>query len=69
MKYKVDYKIVECMQKKNSCYKKAQKCTKKGIIRHNTGAGNKYLKRYVEDPERLGVNKYGNHWNQRQTGK
>ena len=52
MKYKVDYKILECMQKKNSCYKKAQKCTKKGIIRHTTGAGNKYSKRYVEDQER-----------------
>ena len=68
MAYKVDYKIVECMQKKNSCYKRGITHKKVGIIRHNTGAGNPYLKRYVDDPERLGKNTYGNHWNQTQTG-
>ena len=68
MAYKVDYKIVECMQKKNSCYKQGITHKKVGIIRHNTGAGNPYLKRYVDDPERLGKNTYGNHWNQTQTG-
>ena len=68
MAYKVDYKIVECMQKKNSCYKQGITHKKVGIIRHNTGAGNPYLKRYVDDPERLGKNVYGNHWNQTQTG-
>ena len=69
MAYKVDYKIVECMQKKNSCYKQGITHKKVGIIRHNTGAGNPYLKRYVDDPENLGKNAYGNHWNQTQTGK
>ena len=68
MAYKVDYKIVECMQKKNSCYRQGITHKKVGIIRHNTGAGNPYLKRYVDDPERLGKNTYGNHWNQTQTG-
>ena len=68
MAYKVDYKIVECMQKKNSCYRQGITHKKVGIIRHNTGAGNPYLKRYVDDPERLGKNAYGNHWNQTQTG-
>lgn len=69
MGYKIDYKIVECMQPKNDCYKRGLKTTKKGIVRHNTGAGNPYLKRYIDDPERLGKNAYGNHWNQSGTGK
>ena len=69
MAYKVDYKIVECMQPKNDCYKRGLKTTKKGIVRHNTGAGNPNLKRYIDDPERLGKNAYGNHWNQSGTGK
>lgn len=68
MSYKVDLNIVECYQKKNLCYINAYKNTCEGIIRHNTGAGNKYLKRYVDDPDNLGKNKYGNHWNQKQTG-
>ena len=69
MGYKIDYKIVECMQPKNDCYKRGLKTTKKGIVRHNTGAGNPNLKRYIDDPERLGKNAYGNHWNQSGTGK
>ena len=69
MAYKIDYKIVECMQPKNDCYKRGLKTTKKGIVRHNTGAGNPNLKRYIDDPERLGKNAYGNHWNQSGTGK
>ena len=68
MVYKIDYTIVECYQKKNLCYVNAEKCKKVGIVRHNTGAGNKYLKRYVVDVANLGANQYGNHWNQKQTG-
>ena len=69
MAYKVDYKIVECMQPKNDCYKKGRKHSKSGIVRHNTSAGNPNLKRYIDDPERLGKNVNGNHWNQSGTGK
>lgn len=49
----------------NECYKAGRKITPKGIMWHSTGANNPYLKRYVgPDDGLLGVNKYGNHWNQ-----
>lgn len=35
----------------------------KGIVVHSTGANNPYLKRYVDSPQEVGVNRYGNHWN------
>lgn len=35
-----------------------------GVFVHSTGANNKYLKRYVDAPDRLGKNEYNNHWNQ-----
>lgn len=39
--------------------------TPKGIMVHSTGANNPNLKRYVgPDDGLLGVNQYGNHWNQ-----
>ena len=34
-----------------------------GIVVHSTGANNPHLCRYVDCPEWLGVNRYGNHWN------
>lgn len=34
-----------------------------GIVVHSTGAPNPWLRRYVDSPELLGVNQYGNHWN------
>ena len=34
-----------------------------GIVVHSTGANNPYLKRYVDAPDEVGVNQYGNHWN------
>ena len=50
---------------KNACYKAGQKHTVRGIMVHSTGANNPWLKRYVgPDDGRLGVNAYGNHWNQ-----
>jgi len=49
---------------KNNCYKLARKATQKGILVHDTGAGNKKLARYIDNVELFGVNKYGNHWNQ-----
>ena len=50
---------------KNECYLRGVKITPKGIMWHSTGANNPNLKRYVgPDDGRLGVNNYGNHWNQ-----
>ena len=51
----------------NECYIKnsGTKWTPKGIMVHSTAANNPYLKRYVQpDDGLLGVNKYGNSWNQ-----
>lgn len=49
---------------KNECYIAGKKITVKGIMLHSTGANNSKLSRYVgPDDGKLGVNKYGNHWN------
>lgn len=37
--------------------------TPAGIVVHSTGANNPYLKRYIDAPDEVGVNAYGNHWN------
>lgn len=50
-------------QTKNRCYIKGQTADQVGILVHSTGAVNKNVKRYVDAPELLGVNQYGNHWN------
>ena len=55
--------IITAYAVKNDCYKTAQKCIPKGIVVHSTGANNPYLKRYVDAPNEVGVNVYGNHWN------
>lgn len=55
--------IIKAHAVKNLCYIAAQKMVPKGIVVHSTGANNPNLKRYVDCPEKLGVNKYGNHWN------
>lgn len=55
--------IITAYATKNDCYKKAQKMTPAGIVVHSTGANNPYLKRYVDAPDEVGVNAYGNHWN------
>lgn len=55
--------IITAYAVKNDCYKKAQKMTPAGIVVHSTGANNPYLKRYVDAPDEVGVNQYGNHWN------
>lgn len=49
----------------NECYKFGVDRPIKGIMVHSTGANNPWLSRYVgPDDGLLGVNKYGNHWNQ-----
>lgn len=56
--------IIKAYAVKNLCYITAKKMTPKGIVVHSTGANNPYLKRYVDAPQEVGTNKYGNHWNQ-----
>lgn len=56
-------KIIQAFQTKNRSYKKNQPITPVGIFVHSTGANNPNLHRYVDDVERLGKNKYNNHWN------
>ena len=49
--------------KKTDCYNEAPTQKIVGVQLHDTGASNKWLKRFVDDPVRLGVNQYNNHWN------
>lgn len=56
-------RIIQTFQTKNRSYKKNQPITPVGILVHSTGANNRNLHRYVDDEERLGKNKYNNHWN------
>ncbi len=60
--------ILQSHAVKNLCYIAAQKMMPKGIVVHSTGANNPNLKRYVDCPEQLGVNRYGNHWNTSKPG-
>lgn len=53
---------------KNLCYKEAKKMVPKGIVVHSTGANNPNLKRYVDAPDTVGINRYGNHWNKEKPG-
>ena len=55
--------IIKAHAVKNLCYIAAQKMVPKGIVVHSTGANNPNLKRYVDAPEEVGTNQYGNHWN------
>ena len=61
----MDFNFTQYYLTKNECYLSGKKMTPAGIIVHSTGANNKTLKRYIgPDDGKLGVNKYGNHWNQ-----
>lgn len=55
--------ILTCYQTANRCYQRGRKANHVGILVHSTGAVNRNICRYVDSPERLGANKYGNHWN------
>lgn len=55
--------IIKAHAVKNLCYIAAKKMTPKGIVVHSTGANNPTLKRYVDCPQEVGKNPYGNHWN------
>ena len=54
--------IYTSYQTNNRCYQKHHKAAHVGIVVHSTGAVNKTLRRYVNDEEHLGRNRYGNHW-------
>lgn len=59
----VDYNTL--LFTKNDCYKTGKRMTPKGIVVHSTGVNNTALSRYLgPDDGRIGVNRYGNHWNQ-----
>ena len=60
--------IIKAHAVNNLCYKAFRKMTPRGIVVHSTGANNPYLNRYVDAPEEVGTNKYGNHWNTAQPG-
>ena len=71
--------LKKCYLTHNDCYSKPTliKGAPTGIVVHDTGAGNPWLKRYVQaredDPRMaeinadLGVNSYDNHWNKSQS--
>ena len=56
-------KLNKLILTENNCYKAGKKITVKGIMVHSTGANNPWLKRYLPDDGKIGVNKSGNHWN------
>ena len=60
--------VIKAYAVNNLCYIAAQKMIPKGIVVHTTGANNPYLKRYVDAPDEVGTNRYGNHWNQEKPG-
>ena len=61
--------ILQAYQTENRCYKQGKKNKAVGIVVHSTGAVNRNLKRYVDAPDRLGVNQYNNHWNKAEADK
>ena len=60
--------IIKSYAVKNLCYLANKKMRPQGIVVHSTGANNPMLNRYVDCPEKLGENKYNNHWNQPKPG-
>ena len=61
--------IIQVYQTKNPSYARNRSISPVGVFVHSTGANNKYLKRYVDAPDRLGKNEYNNHWNQSSANK
>lgn len=62
-------RIETAYQTKNRCYQAAKPAAHIGILVHATGAVNRTLKRYVDAPGIVGVNQYGNHWNNESADK
>lgn len=73
MKYSESNKPIVCMQTNSTCYKGTQTMVPKGVLWHDTGAGNPNISRYVQPLETdknykemialLGKNRYNNDWN------
>ena len=73
MKYSESNKPIVCMQTNSTCYKGTQTMVPRGVLWHDTGAGNPNISRYVQPLESdknyaemialLGKNRYGNDWN------
>lgn len=59
----------ETIQTKNASFLRARPIKPIGIFVHSTGASNPNAKRYVDAPEILGTNLYGNHWNKKDSKK
>lgn len=56
--------IIQAYFTKHPCMgKKKREIHPVGIFAHSTGSVNRELRRYVDEPERLGRNLYNNHWN------
>lgn len=55
--------IIKAHAVNNLCFIAAQEMVPQGIVVHSTGVNNPNLKRYVDAPDEVGVNRYGNHWN------
>ena len=73
MKYSKTNPPIVCMQTHSTCYRGTSKMKPRGILWHDTDAGNPNLCRYVQPHETeetyaemialLGKNRYGNDWN------
>lgn len=73
MKYSETNKPIVCMQTNSTCYRGTSKMKPRGILWHDTDAGNPSICRYVQPHETdenyaemialLGKNRYGNDWN------
>lgn len=73
MKYSESNKPIVCMQTNSTCYKNTTVMIPRGVLWHDTGAGNPNISRYVQPMESddnykemiaiLGKNKYCNDWN------
>lgn len=59
------FTLIENYLLENPCYTRNERIVPRGIMIHDTGADNPYIKRYVHNDENglIGTNKYGNHWN------
>ena len=76
MKYSEKSKPLVCMQTNSTCYKGTRTMVPKGVLWHDTGAGNPNISRYVQPLETdadyaekialLGKNRYGNDWNHKE---
>lgn len=73
MKYTENNPPTVCMMTQSTCYKGTTKGTPVGVLWHDTGAGNPWLKRYVQPSDNdsnkakllqlIGKNQYGNDFN------